>query len=494
MPPLPKGAISNAGPGLRGDAVNVLLLDTLNTEQADQAYVRAQINEFLQKLEPGTQVAIFVLGSRLRFVQGFTSDTAELIAALNDKKRGMIRDPMVQTRSDNADDAGHIANLEAMRASGLDALRRAMESVTAYSRGERAVMTYEALDHIAHYLEGVPGRKNLIWFAGSIPLYFFPTPDQGVALEKNPGLPGYIEQVKKTTDLFTLSKIAVYPIGAQGVTPDHVMEASAAAPGAAGNVGHAGSTADSIMLPYIAEAGERADSMHAMEQIAAMTGGKTYFNTNNLNDAMKRAVNDGAHYYTLGYTPANPEMDGRFRRIGISVTSGKYSLAHRAGYYADSRAGSQSGPSTDPLSELLAYGLPSATGILYGVRVAREPGASVEDDSRAGENAALEGPLIRYDVHFTIRASDVGFEEGPGKKRGRILLGVKAYDRDGNPVNWLGEFLDIELTGSDFDEAQRTGLQAHLQIDLPERAGLQLVTAVYDGKNRHDGTLTVPVN
>jgi VWFA-related protein len=495
MPPLPPGAVSNAGPGPRGDAVNVLLLDVLNTERADQGYVHAQINEFLKKLQPGTQVAIFVLGSRLGFVQGFTSDTDELIVAM--KKAGWpTRAAMAQDRSDNADDAEHIANLQAMRASptGIAALQAAQQAVSTYSRGARAATTFEALDQIAHYLESVPGRKNLIWFAGSFPVVFFPTPAQRQAIEQNPDLPGYMDQVKRTADLFTLSKVAVYPIGAQGVTTEHVMEANADAPGGSGNVGHAGSRADSIMFPFAAEAGERADVMYAMERLAASTGGKAYFNTNGLNDAMKRAMNHGAHYYTVGYTPTNTKIDGSFRRIDVKVASEEFKLAHRLGYYADRRTGQQASPAFDPLGELLAYGLPNATGILYGVRVEPEQGQVTDSAARIGENSVLQGPLVRYDLDFTIRVSDLDFAEVADRHSGRILVGVKAYDSDGNAVNWLAQLQNIELTEGDFDEARKSGLQAHLQVDLPDRSGLHLVTAVYDLNNRHNGTLNVAIH
>ena len=495
MPPMSPGAVSNVGPAPRGDAVNVLLLDTLNTERADQSYVHAQIAAFLDRLEPGTQVAIFVLGSKLQFVQGFTSDTAELIGALKragDPKRAQ----MAHSRSDSGDDAGHIAMLQAMRASpaGIEALQAAQQSVNSYGFGARAAMTFEALDHIAHYLEAVPGRKNLIWFAGSFPVVFFPSASQRKSIEQNPALHGYMAQVKRTADLFTVSKIAVYPIGAQGVMSEHVMEADAPSLGGAGNIGHAGSAADSSMSPFAAEATERAGVTNAMEQLAASTGGNAFFHTNGLNDAMKRAINDGAHYYTVGYTPTNPQADGSFRRIGVDVASGKYRLAYRAGYYADSRSGPQAAPATDPLGELLSYGLPNATGILYAVHVDPYPERPDQSAPHMGENAALKGPLTRYQVNFTIRASDLEFVDVSGAKRAQALVGLKVYSGDGNPVNWLAELKTIDLSPAEFNEVQKAGLHARLQIDLPDSKTLHLVTAVYDWNSRHSGTLSTPLH
>ncbi len=75
--------------------------------------------DFLTHMQPGTRVAIFMLGSQLRFVQGFTTDTSALIAALNDKQNGMKveKNHAARSRSDEADDAAEVAQLQAMQTS-----------------------------------------------------------------------------------------------------------------------------------------------------------------------------------------------------------------------------------------------------------------------------------------------------------------------------------------------------------------------------------------
>ncbi len=53
------------------------------------------------------------------------------------------------------------------------------------------------------------------------------------------------------------------------------------------------------------------DSNHAaMEQLAQDTGGQAFYNTNGLNDALARVVNNGTRYYSLAYVPSN-RYDGR---------------------------------------------------------------------------------------------------------------------------------------------------------------------------------------
>ena len=86
MPQMPPNVYTNVPPAPESDSVNVLLLDSLNTEKPDQAYVHQQILNFLKTMPPGVRCAIFMLGSKLRFVQGFTTDTSVLIAALTTRR------------------------------------------------------------------------------------------------------------------------------------------------------------------------------------------------------------------------------------------------------------------------------------------------------------------------------------------------------------------------------------------------------------------------
>ena len=78
LPQLPTNVYSNEPSVATNEAVNVLLLDSLNTEEADQAYAHKQIEGFLGSLQPGMRVAVYTLNTRLRLLQGFTSDGALL--------------------------------------------------------------------------------------------------------------------------------------------------------------------------------------------------------------------------------------------------------------------------------------------------------------------------------------------------------------------------------------------------------------------------------
>ena len=475
LPKLPPGNYTNAPPVPVGDSVNVLLLDTLNTPQQDQGFVHNEIRDFLKTMQPGTRVAIFALGSKLRFVQGFTTDTAVLLEAL--KGAAPVKELGARDRGDQADDAADAARLTMMQSMGVGALQAAQADMSSFDFGKRASITFEALDHLALYLAGIPGRKNLIWFSSSFPVVIFPSAAQRASMENSPNMRGYLNQAKKTADRFTVSQVSIYPVSAEGMITEHTGEADSAGAGAPEGSRHFGGMGDGAMSngtmePYMAGVAGRANTVAAMEQLASSTGGKAYYNTNDLNAALQRAINDGAHYYTLSYSPANAKMDGTYRGIEIHVTKGHYSLAYRRGYNADSASSLEAasgtrpgnGPATDPLASEMKLGLPSATGLFYGMRVVPATRRPPPNAARAGQNPKLSGSTVRYNVDFLVRLTDLTFQAGPkGEHDGRIEVGLMAYDHDGSAVNWDGVTQAVHLQPAAYDAMQKSGLRIHMR-------------------------------
>ena len=84
-PQLPPLTFTNRPTVPQSDAVNILLLDSLNTPEADQQFVHEQILNFIRDIRPGTRMAIFTLNTKLRLLEGFTTDAGLLKEALGRK-------------------------------------------------------------------------------------------------------------------------------------------------------------------------------------------------------------------------------------------------------------------------------------------------------------------------------------------------------------------------------------------------------------------------
>ncbi len=521
---MPPNVYTNVPPAPESDSVNVLLLDTLNTDRPDQAYVHQQMVNFLKTMQPGLRIAVFVLGSKLRMVQGFTTDSSVLRDALNDKKNGVKMDSdMSVTRSlqekfEDIEDKQRLADMQ-MSAVGLEALANSQANFVDYKADQRVSMTLEALNYLGRYLAGVPGRKNLIWFSSSFPVTVFPSPKEKQSFGQ---IREYSAALKETADLLTVSKVAVYPVGAEGMMVDHGSDGVIynfgpvdveggdlnSRPGAIPSQRQA-----DFMKPYVNENAARSDKIMAMEQLAADTGGKAFYNANDLNAAMMHAMENGAHYYTLVYTPANRKMDGSYRRIEVKTSAGKYNLAYRHGYNADNMektgksAASKSiklaNASSDhpdgtadptPLRQFMARGMPSSTQILYGVRVLPATPQPEPTARRAGYNAKLSGPTTRYTADFLIDWKKVQLQPASdGTYTGMIRLELLAYDRDGKALNWTGQTMGMNFDARTYAAIQKSGIPAHLEIDLPQ-SDVYLATGIYDLQANKAGTLEIPIN
>ncbi len=491
IPPMPPNIFTNFPVSAPPDTINVLLLDALNTPVADQAYVHSQMVKYLKKLHPGMQMAIFTLASRLRFVQGFTTDSSVLLAALKDKKRGASPElsPLLRTTTEANVDEQVLSNMEAAQASqdAIAALQQFQADTAAFQLDSRIIITLQAFQQLAHYLAGFPGRKNIIWFSSSFPLSVFPDPTLQDSFDV---MRQYGDQIRNTADLLTDAQVAIYPIAAEGLDTDPTYEASSIPAGVNG-----GYTALQRQNKELQDANFNRNASHdTLDEIAKDSGGEAFYNTNGLNDALARVMRNGAHYYTISYTPSDKRMDGSYRRIEIKLRDGKYKLSYRRGYFTEDVDKQPPVKQADPLRPLMEPGLPDFSQILYEIKVTPSNPQPAPRAVRAGDNTKLKGPATRYGADFAISAKDVKFETTPdGMHHGNIEVSLVAYDHDGNPLNWLVRATEMSVTPKLYAAFMQGGVQLHEDIDVPKGA-IYLRTGVYDPASKRVGSLEIPLS
>ena len=466
LPPMPPDVYTNFPPPLASDSVNVLLLDSLNTQVVDQSYVRAQLIRYLQGVQPGTRLAVFVLTSHLRMIQSVTTDSAVLLAALNNKSLGGTpqQSTMLLTREELETDAGETAGLMENLVGQTDAALAAMVPrgvgyMMQFQLDSRIEITLQALQQLARYLSGIPGRKNLIWFSGSFPISVFPDSNAADPFER---VRQYGGAAQKTATLLTMAQVAIYPIAAEGLVTGAAYETSAA---------KIGSTRLSSGSPTFPDAtGQNADHL-SMDLLAEASGGKAFYNTNGLKEALARAINYGSHYYRLAYMPTNQKRDGRYRRIQLRLPGGDYKVAYRRGYYADSAKDARKEQQGDPLLPLMQRGLPDFSQILYKMRVAPANPQPSNEAAHAGDNPDLKGPCTRYGVDFAVAVGDLAFETTTaGLRTANLEVMLIVYDREGKALNAVTRKHGLVLNPQSYAAAQAAGLQLHFDIDVPDDA------------------------
>jgi VWFA-related protein len=76
------------------------------------------------------------------------------------------------------------------------------------------------------------------------------------------------------------------------------------------------------------------DNLDILTITADETGGRAFYNTNDLARSLHRALDDAGHTYVLGYYPSHGRWDGRYRQIRVRVTRPGVEVRHRRGYFA----------------------------------------------------------------------------------------------------------------------------------------------------------------
>jgi VWFA-related protein len=508
-PPLPPNTFTNIPRIDAPDALNVLLLDALNTTLQDQSVVHQKMISYLAGIHPGTRLAIFTMSLQLRLVHGFTSDPSALVAALNDKKSkgGPQASPLLRSGAEINSDNQIIGQMQSLLAvdpgiqASIDALQQFQAETTSNQTDARVAVTLYQLQQLARYLGGFPGRKNLIWFSGAFPLNIFQDPSlmNPTDATRNPDMDldavrrQYGESVQRTADELTKAQVAIYPVEAGGLVYS-LPDASSVTINMQSNARQATSQQVSdLQNDSVQRNGDHA----TMDELAKDTGGEAFYNNNGLDDALARAMHNGARYYTLDYAPAGVHMDGKYRRIQVKLKHGKYRLAYRRGYNADDGKTvlmAQEKPAADPLQPLMAPGMPNFAQILYLMSVQPLNPQPDPQATRAGDNAKFAGPFVRLGVDFAIKEKDLQLEaRADGNRHGNLELTVITYDHYGNPTNWMVRSMEFSLDPELYTAFHRVGLQLHYEIDAP-RDSAYLRSGVYDLASGKAGTLEIPLN
>ena len=489
---LPPGIFTNYTPAPVTGAVNVVLLDTLNTPLQDQVYVKQQLRQYLKTSQPGTRIAIFGLNQRLVLLQGFTSDPEILKTVLaKDKGKGS---PLL----DDPTGGGGIQNsmADGMEDLGVDpevvANMRQFEAETqSFQLQLRAKYTLDAMNQLARYLSIIPGRKNLIWFSGSFPVNVLP---DATGELPNPfaTMADSEEEFRQTVMMLASSQVAVYPVDARGLFNSPVFSATTTR-NYGGPRGNTRILQDQSKF-FLQTAAEQS----TMREMAAATGGRAFVNTNGLAAAVATAIEEGSNFYTLSYVPTNPTEDGKLRKIKVRVNQSGVTLAYRQGYYSD-RPGTPEAAATrvntasvsgqgltggDAVRLAMMRGAPVPTEIMMKVGVVpMTPVGQTEDKLAEGNRAVgkLQGPYRRYTVNYAVNPSDLNFvRTSDGKVHGDIDLIIFVYTPAGELINALQQDVHLAAPLEDLRKAVAQGLLWHEEVSAPAKGEYFLRIAVRD--------------
>lgn len=506
VPPLPRfapGKFTNYSPAPANGALNVLLLDKLNTPMSAQAVVRDQILKYLKHTPAGTRIAIFGLTTQLRLLQGFTSDPA-LLRSLIEGKRTLPGNSPLLANSLSADGTGASSLMDTAgdalgnspdAAMVADSLQQFEAQQQSFQFTLRAQYTLDAFNQLARYLSALPGRKNLIWFSGSFPISVLPDADQQ---DPFAAVSSSEDEFRSTVNLLARSQVAVYPIDARGLMTEPMLSAA--------NSGRALVRNPSAMNKAEEQFFQQTNSEHGtMTQMAEATGGKAFVDTNDLTASIAKAIEAGSNYYTIAYSPTDKDQDGDFRRIDIKLDRPGAKLAYRRGYYAEEPASSghhkqdqnvAASPSPDsPIRVAMMHGAPDPDQIVFIADV-RPTTSSTESSAAPGNQPApgLSGPFRRYTVTFVLNPGDLDCAAMPdGDHHCLIEFASYVYNANGALMNTQTNGINAAIPPARYASFLKGPFAYRQQISVPAKGEYFLRLGLSDDTANHLGALELSV-
>lgn len=518
---LPPNVFSNDVAPRAGQPLVIVVLDYVNTPFEDQQYAKDQLLKFLRKKPNGVQFALFLMRDRLELLHGFTADENVLVATVNNRKNGgrfsrqleatLDMTNLMQANKDRA--AQQFSNQVVVQE--LEHLQAAMRAM---DLDRRVALTIDAFSQLARYVAGVPGRKNVVWLSGSFPHGFFPNMslNSDVPTSFSAEVRNYSDQLKKLTNQLAEAHVAVYPVDVRGNLVDSIYDAEnhanpltpvapgSEAQGPSGRTpsppGAATTTAMSFQPPSALEQqfeqsrDDQASEQATMDEVADGTGGKAFYNTNGIQQAIDAAVEQGSDYYVFSYTPSNDKFDGAFRKVRVSLARKGYHLAYRHGYYANP----QEAPIKDSgeLAQELGFsgmqaGAPQSHELMFAARivpVGKPAKRSAATGTESASGAEKKTEMQHYSIDYAIAGPQLGFTANGELRHAVLDFMVSAFSEDGVNVVRTALQTTSDLKPAVYQDVLVGGLRMHQEVDVPVNAS-SLRVGVMDELSRHLGTL-----
>ena len=296
------GVFTNRLQSPTGGGVVAIVFDRLNTSFTEQTQAREHIVKYLGQVRPEDRVALFLLDENgMSILHDFSKDAGSLLRAMTraqSTQSSTLAGAQLPPFSDQME-----ANLDAFARGNLANMHSFYQRTLAYT-------TIEALEDVAAYLQGFPGRKNLIWVSSGFPFAitnFGPGGTSDITLMS--------PETRRATRALNHADVSVYPVDARGLVGAFSTHPSARV--------QEFSTLYSVQGP-----------IDGLRHVADWTGGRAFYNTNDLGSAINGAVKDSDLTYVLGYYPENQKWDDRFRQIKVKVKRRGLEVRHRSGYFA----------------------------------------------------------------------------------------------------------------------------------------------------------------
>ena len=253
------------------------------------------------------------------------------------------------------------------------------------------------------------------------------------------------------------ANFAVYPVAAQGLTTG--TEQSSVQTGASKD-----------------EATIRLGQNNLMDMMADNTGGRAFYNNNDLGGAILRAVEDSQATYTLGFIPDAKSLDSKFHSLKVQVKDKGLEVRYRKGFLAAPAVPlTEAQRNTDIRNALDSPLEASALGVDIETEIVDQP---------------KPGTLR---VRLGIAPGEIAFQSKNGQYAGALDFAYTQRTAAGKDSPVADQPLTFTLDQARYDTVMKLGVMTITRtLDLSPDAA-QLRVALFDRGAGKFGSLVVPL-
>jgi hypothetical protein len=316
---------------------------------------------------------------------------------------------------------------------GIEGLGQAFAQLPAEPKAEReffmrngAESARTAIQAIAGHMAIVPGRKSLLWVSQGFP-------------------PRQIREASdswaKTIDVVNQANVELDAVDSNGL---------AGPPRRWGPGGVA-----------------------SMQELAERSGGKAYYNRNDLDAAMAQAIEEKRTSYTLAFYLGDDERDGKFHRLSVHVNRPHLDLHYRQGYIAGTDRRMEQAQKKAELESVLLSPL-DATGVGITMSVQSVPGK----------------PRGTLRIRAILDSATISLAEKSSRWAGKFDEMFIELNADGKTIAKISNSKQFQLNAVQRERFEREGLTYSESIPLEDGAA-KVRVIIRDSETGHVGSLTM---
>jgi len=396
-----------------------------------------------EAMQPGDLVAVIRTGAGMGALQQFTADKRLLYAAIDRVKYNALGRVGVSSFMPLGQDTGDI-------------------DTTTFDEAREEVFSVGSLGAIRYVVDGLkdlPGRKSAILFSENIRLLNSEGLNQRV-----------LDSVRRLTDAANRASVVIYSIDPRGLQYYGLTAADSTR----------GMTAERISQVPAQRAQQVFNSQDGMVMLARETGGLFLHDTNDIDGAVRRVMEDSEGYYLIGYHPDASTFDTktgrpRFHSVRVRVKRPGLRVRSRSGFFGTSDRGVEPVARTRQAQIARALTSPFGSGAVH-VRL-----------TTLFSNAAKLGSFIN--AMLFIDARDLKFTDEPeGWHKAVIDLVTMIFGDNGQAVDSSDRTYTLRIKGDSYQNTLRRGLVYSVRQPIKKPGAYQMRVVLRDATSEEVGS------